>query len=378
MALAWRVNQVVGVTTDQWSQWDSFIFLDIAEQGPSWPIDGRPTVTSFPLFGLIMRALGPHVGGPLAAATLTSSIAGLLALALFSLWLHRMGVGRRAAALAVASLAASPWGFFLFGIAYADGLFLALALACFVLLEQERPILAGLAGALATATRPTGLALLAAVVILQLERAGALDRLRPLPRLWVRAPVERARSWWRSTCERQPLQLLRPAHLGVLLTGGGIGAYSIYCWIEFGDPVAFWSAQRWYGHGAALDPWTWSKSLFIGSITQGSWGWGEIVNTSAQASLTVAAAASIPAVSRRFGIGYGVYLGFLVVQSWIGDTTFSVSGRYLIAAFPLFALWGSVLAKRPRWMVALVLVASLVLSLYLRSQFIQSRGFPIW
>jgi len=63
--------------------------------------------------------------------------------------------------------------------------------------------------------------------------------------------------------------------------------------------------------------------------------------------LTVAAACLLPRVFRRFGAGYGVYTALLVGLSALSTKNFFGMARYLLAAFPLFAVVGELLAERP-------------------------------
>ena len=63
--------------------------------------------------------------------------------------------------------------------------------------------------------------------------------------------------------------------------------------------------------------------------------------------LTVAAICLLPRVFRRFGVGYGVYAASLVGLSAISTKNFFGMARYLLAAFPIFAVVGELLVERP-------------------------------
>ena len=98
---------------------------------------------------------------------------------------------------------------FVFTAMYSEGLFLLLSAGSFLAAQRGRPWLAGIAGALAVATRSLGLALLPALVYL----------------LWPR----HRREIWRLV----PLLLLPAA----------LGAYALYLDRELGDAFAFTDAQ---------------------------------------------------------------------------------------------------------------------------------------
>ena len=63
--------------------------------------------------------------------------------------------------------------------------------------------------------------------------------------------------------------------------------------------------------------------------------------------LTVVAACLLPRVFRRFGPGYGLYATLLVALAALSTKNFFGMARYLLAAFPLFAVVGEALVARP-------------------------------
>ena len=58
--------------------------------------------------------------------------------------------------------------------------------------------------------------------------------------------------------------------------------------------------------------------------------------------------AAIPLVYKRFGGGYAVYTAVILAIPLIGSSSFMGFGRYLLAAFPVFAVGGELLADRSR------------------------------
>ena len=64
-----------------------------------------------------------------------------------------------------------PYAFYLYGTVYADALFVAASIGAFVLLERNRPWVAGGVGALATAGRPIGIAVLVGLTVRAVELA---------------------------------------------------------------------------------------------------------------------------------------------------------------------------------------------------------------
>ncbi|HEX2184786.1 MAG TPA: hypothetical protein VHN78_04695, partial [Chloroflexota bacterium] len=237
---------------------------------------------------------------------------------------------------AVALLLVYPYSWYLFGAVYADALFLVATLAAFLALERGHPVLAGLAGAVATAARPLGLVLVVALVVRAVERRGGWRQVRPPG---PERPLERADGGAWAGARR-----FRPADAGVVLAVLGLGAWCLYLWSRFDDPFAFATAQAAWEQGAG--PETWLKFQFFRDVADtrspGAW-----LLFMAHPVLTVAAACLVPRVFRRFGVGYGVYASLLIGVSALSTKNFFGMARYLLAAFPCFAVLGEALVERP-------------------------------
>jgi hypothetical protein len=137
---------------------------------------------------------------------------------------------------------------------------------------------------------------------------------------------------------------LRPGDAGVLLSVGGIVAFMVHLWRRFDDPLLFQSIQTTWGQETGWR--TWLKQDFFTALvrdTEMFYSWGLVI----QASVLALVVLSIPFVARRFGWRYGAYLVTLVIIPAIGSQDFQGMGRYLIGAFPSFAVLGSLLADRP-------------------------------
>ena len=134
------------------------------------------------------------------SAILLTFACGLGASVLFFAW-TRDRFDDATARTALLVLLLYPYAWFIFGAVYGDALFLVAAIGAFVLFERGHPVLAGLAGAVATATRPVGLAVVVGLVVLTIARRGGL------------------RNW----------RALRPADAGVLLSFAGLGAWCSTC-----------------------------------------------------------------------------------------------------------------------------------------------------
>lgn len=334
-----------------WVRWDAGWYRAIADDGYHYNGPGRQSpVAFFPGYPLLLRAVSTVVPSTALAGIVTTFALGLAATVVFHGW-ARQRLGERPARLAVVALLAYPFSWFLVGAVYSDALFLLCAVGAFALLERDRPVAAGLVGAVATATRPVGPALVVAMCVFVLARTAepGSERLR-LPR---------------------PSRL-RPRDAGVLLSLLGVGAYVVFLQRAFGEPLAFILVQSAEGWNHTSDASTLLKVPAWRTLTSGIYGvdWWRMV---AQALAALSAVAAVPVVWRRLGSAYAVYVALLVVVPVATSPDFTPMGRYLLAAFPMFAAAGLAL-DRWRWLLVLVPVSATGL-VYFASMF--SRWYLI-
>ncbi|HEY2812073.1 MAG TPA: hypothetical protein VGJ03_01285, partial [Acidimicrobiales bacterium] len=220
------------------------------------------------------------------------------------------------AMLAVTALAFYPYAWFLYGTAYSDALFLVFVLSAFLALEADRPLVAGLLGALATATRPTGVVVVIGLVAVALDRRGLLGG-------------------------RKPRSTVRRADAAVLVSIAGLTVWCAWLAVRFGHPFAWIETEGSRGWNQAPGPHTWLKLAFIDHVRRlPPSAWLPLV---VQAAMCLAFIAAVPAVSRRFGRGYGIYVLATAFLPALSTSDFMGVGRYLLPAFPVFALVGSAL-----------------------------------
>ncbi len=319
-----------------WVQWDAGWYHSIAERGYTYVPGRQSAVAFFPAYPLAMRLGRALVGDSLLAGILVTLGAGLALAALFWSWL-RERLSTPAAWTALALFLLYPYAYYLFGAVYADALFVAAVLGAFVLLDRGHPWWAGLVGALATAARPVGLVVVVGLVLRAVERRGGIR--------WPDA--------------------------GVLLSVAGLVAYCVYLADRFGDPFLFAEVEQYWGQGAG--PRTWFKLEFFEGVTR----FGDPPAWVAYVShpvVTLAALALVPLVFRRFGWGYGVYCLLVVALPALSTKDFFGMGRYVLAAFPCFAVAGELLVARPRLRAAALVLSGAALvvttSLFARGSYI--------
>jgi Gpi18-like mannosyltransferase len=208
------------------ARWDAIWYLSIAGTGYN-RVHSRAAF--FPLYPLLVRAVG-ELGGALPGALLLASYAvSLLAFAGALVLLHRLvelELGRSLARPTLLLLSLFPASLF-FAAPYSESVFLLVSVGAFYAARTGHWAWAGVLGGVGGAARSSGIFLLVPLVLLY--RSGPrTDTPGERPRYRIRADA----AW-------------------LLLGPLGLGAYAGYLWVANGDPLAFMSAQAgWFRHFA--------------------------------------------------------------------------------------------------------------------------------
>ena len=348
-----------------WYRFDGVWYRSIAADGYFFRgEEAQSSVAFFPVYPLVMRAFHSVFGGDLAAwGMFITLLSGLTVATLFYRWCVPR-IGDVSARFAVAMLLLWPYGWYLYGAVYADALFIALVIGAFSLLERDRIVLATLLGAIATATRPVGLAVVAGLVVRELEREGvfSLPRLervrvaRVLPSEDAGRPLDDRLPWIRFDRTK-----LRARSALPLLSIAGLVSYVVYLTARFGEPFAFAIAERAPGWELKPGPRTWFKVSFFERLFNFPVG---VVYTGAlvvQALFAIGLLALTLRVGRKFGWGYAVYVVVVLAIPLVSSKDFQGIGRYCLGAFPAFAVAGQFLAERPRLSTRVLFASALIL-----------------
>lgn len=200
---------------DVLTSWDGIWYLRIVRRGypehvPSGITydDPEARVAFFPMYPWLVRTVDRVLpGGDTFAALFVNVILGAVFIVLVGL-LARHWFGDRAARPAMVVMAFFP-GSFVLSFAYSEALLLTLAAACLLAVSHERWLWAGVFAAVGTATRPNGIALVAAtfvaavIVVRRSRRWSALvaPLLAPIGFLayqwWIDRHAGESRVWFR-------------------------------------------------------------------------------------------------------------------------------------------------------------------------------------
>lgn len=353
-----------------WMRWDGNWYERIAGQGYSYTPGQQSSVAFFPSYPLAMRVVGTVLRDDVLAGILITIVCGALVAVLLHHWCrlrfpNRPELARRS----VLVFLLWPYAYYLFGAVYADGLFLFATVLAFVLLEHDHPWLAALAGIVATAARPVGVGVVVGLVCVALARRKVVEG------------------------RRLHLSRVRVRDLAGGLSVLGLLAWCLYLQRNWGDPLLFSSVQGSPGWDQAAGPYTWFKIALLKEIAhlpqwahdsiwpldvRGYDPWDRMlycVGCMLQGTMVLGFLALIPRVWRRLGWGYAAYAATVVIIPLLGSKDFQGTGRYLLAAFPVFVVLTDELGLRDRFRRRLWFPASATLLVVWTSFF--ARGYYI-
>lgn len=282
------------------AHWDGAWYRKIATLGYDYAQDGKyHSIAFFPLFPLAIRAV-MSLGLPSQiAGTLVNNLALLGALWLLYLWAqerYNVSVARWATAV----LAWCP--FSLYGtVVYSEGLFLLVTTAALRSFDQGQYTKAALWGTLATATRSTGVALIPAFLIVA----------------------------WQ---EKRP----KIAYIASLAAMVGLLLFSLYCAIDFADPLAFvhvqqaWKSQHPSWLRVLINALKLDKENLLRVVT--FWGGGYLLWY---------LRAKLPPVAVAYGF---CSLGIILATGSLSSVS-----RYVYGIVSIALALGWLFASHPRW-----------------------------
>jgi hypothetical protein len=368
------------------ARWDSAWYLEIARFGyrPDLGAASAPRDAYFPLYPMALRAIAWLGAPPVLAGVLISTAA--FALALYGI--HRLttlelaGAGRRralaggaggfpedAARLAVLVMAFAPMAFF-FSAVYSESLYLALSVGVFWNARHGRWAWVGVLGALASATRNTGLVLLlpAAMIYLYGPRED-----RP-PDRTTDSSVRRMTPRYRLGHDWAWLALMP---LGTVLFGAYLG-------LEGGSPLGFMHAEgtwgrhltapfvgAWEGLGSAFDGARQLLSLQSRHIYFAPGGANPTVSAEHDLLMIVFLAFALAAtigVLRTLPFAYGAYVIAalaLPLSDPVRTEPLQSLPRFMVVLFPLGIWVAARLAERPRARRPVLTASGLAMVLFL-------------
>jgi hypothetical protein len=306
-----------------WANWDGGWYTTISQDG----YFNSAATTFFPLYPVLI-SLGTWLGGGPAMWGIVLSVAALLPALYFLYGLVERLFDDRAARASVLALALFPSAFFLNAV-YTESLFLLTAIGCFWALRvRGNLVLACIFAYFAMLTRNVGVFLLV-----------------PLVWHWLR---NRRELGWGSV-------------FFVAFSASGLGAYMYYLWQVRGDPLYFAVAQRETWGRAFVNPVdtlgkAWSTGVF--GARYAFHPHTMFAGTNPEPAFKAADTFSLLLLFFLvfllvLGIGrlpwdLWLYSAFVMAAPILTPSPFwalTSFSRYLLAAFPVFAVLGGELAR---------------------------------
>lgn len=331
------------------SRADGKQYIEIAKAGYRYDRREPSNVAFFPAYPCAARILARITPMPVEWSALAVSHCLLLAgFGVFSMYAASRvtTAGNTAGLWALLAFALFPTTFFL-RMTYSESTFFLLAVLSLLGIQRKWPLLCIAATiGLATATRAVGVALLAPLTL---------------------HVVRRTRSFPRTILD-----------LGLLLPVGcwGLGAFLLFQWLTFGDPLAFVTAQHNYNWQTAASPG--EKVIILGSL--------EPIWSVYDASSAVYWAAWEPRLGYLFNlqfanpiffVGAFALVGVGAAKNWLSDYEILLAlgllmipyctrsyemgmaghGRFVAVVFPIYLVLGGLLARSP--LVARIVILAL-------------------
>jgi hypothetical protein len=291
--------------TRGYQQWDANLYVNYAQHGLFSAASTPNNAAFLPGYPLLLAFVHLFVRNWLDSALLLSLVAGCAAAVL----LNRIAGSKRAALF----LYTAPAAMFL-AVPYSESLFLAFALGAWYAAQRDEWSVAALLAGLAGLTRINGLALIPALVVFALLRAGAGHRLR--------------------------------AALTVSASALGPFLYLLYLRRATGSWSAWQEANR-KGWNIWMDwPWTALKNTWRGAYEYGDGSGAYAWSFQLELYCTIAAALLVIVLLVRRAWPEATYCALVLVSMTFVDMQ-QAADRSLLVCFPLYLLVARAADRRP-------------------------------
>jgi hypothetical protein len=300
-ALITRLRETIDVADVGWY---ALIARDGYENAP-FDADDPHNWAFFPLFPLVLRSAMAVTGEAQLTGMALSSLLFLAALFILHAYVRGRGNDLATADRTVLYVALFPTSYF-FSLPMTESLFLLLTLSSIFAAERQRWWLSGVLGALASATRVTGVLVLAPLLIIA----------------WLQA---RSRGWkW------------TPAIGWLVLVPAGLVAFMLYLSVITGNPFAFRDIQAAWGRSFGLHALGRAALDYVLHPDAISLSWDfKLLNFAA--ALLALGSSVVLAVRRDWALAAYTLMSVLVP---LGSGSLQALGRYVLVLFPIMLVLG--------------------------------------
>lgn len=309
-----------------WANFDGVHYLTIAQKG----YVAEFTQAFFPLYPMLVGTIAPIIFNQfILVGVVLSSIVFFAGVYVFQKLLQ-LDYEPKQTSWILLFLIMFPTSFY-FGAFYTEGLFFLLVIASLYMARKGNWLMAGVLGALASATRFAGIFLLPALVIEYIMQYGVFNPRGSTPEV-------------QHQTFPSPVQLLRAVPL--LLIPIGLVCYMVYLKKTFGDPFLFFRSLQDFNTGR-------SESIVL--LPQVIWRYLKIFATVNPASLlffnaayeftvTVFFAALIVLSVKRVRLSYVLFSALVYISPTLTGTLTSMP-RYVLLCISAFIVLGLLQSK---------------------------------
>lgn len=323
------------------ASFDGVHYLGISENGY---LNTGLVQAFFPFYPFLMRSVYFFVNNHLISGLIISHVFALLSFYAFY-YLVKMDTGKKIAKLSLIVFAFFVSSFYLRSL-YSESLFLTLIFACLIAGKKKLYFVAGLLGALASATRVVGIFIWPSLLLLVFLQ-------------------DRTKFW---------------AYLAVSLSALGLLAYMAYLYKYFADPLYFFHVQEQFGASrqssqlVSYPRVVWRYLKIFWTVRPIDWKFYAYAQEFLLSLLSLAGLimASWETFKKKIKLNWA-YLFFAwtvyILPTLTGN--FSSMPRYLLACFPLFIYIAIFLERKPwiwRFFYLTISLIFLIINLILFTQ----------
>lgn len=299
------------------ASFDGVHYLGISENGY---LNTGLVQAFFPFYPFLMRSIYFFINNHLISGLIISHFFALLSFYAFY-YLVKMDSGKKIAGLSLVIFAFFVSSFYLRSL-YSESLFLTLIFTSLITARKKLYLIAGLLGALASATRIVGIFILPSLLLLVFLQ------------------------------DRRKFQ----AYLAVSLSALGLLAYMAYLYKYFADPLYFFHVQEQFGANrqtqlVSYPQVVWRYLKIFWTVRPINWKFYAYVQEFVLSLLALGGLvmASWQTYKKKIKLSWA-YLIFAWAVYMLPTLTgnFSSMPRYLLACFPLFIYIAILLEKKPR------------------------------
>lgn len=300
------------------AKWDSFWYLDIAQNGYKYQTGALSNIVFFPIYPLLIRTFMPILDNPILWGWLIS-LAGLFGALIYLYKLVKEFEPQVDPLEVIGFLLIFPTALF-FNAVYTESIFLFLSVACFYHVFKKNFYLAALFGVGVALTRVTGVLLF--------------------------FPIAYEYYKWKGF-------KISKQSLSILLIPATALSFFIFHWIKFGDFFLFFKVESLWGRNFA------PNTSHVSQLAQSG-----IANLSTDIFYLAIAIAALVIAFKKLRLSYAIYMSLTLAVALASGTIMSI-GRYILVLFPMYIVFASIKNTLAKQYLAFVFILLLAMNILL-------------